>query len=285
MYMYNTIKNPFTNRFVSIYSKLGKNILQNYILLIGGSNISLPLEKTTIPVSTLISESFNYTFNSDLSEDSAYGYIFLHNKENILLKCLVINEETEQFKTNLGIYKETVKPAEFFKECNILKKMGELEIGPKVFNYSIINRTDFKKMLESNYKIFDLDNKSNLLEEKYIDECKKQCINNLEFGIITMEYLKGYNSLLSKKLKDNKIELCPKFNKRIDDMHGEDIRHCDLHSGNVLLSENESDIKIIDFGRSIFVKNTSELNRIAKEKYCKKASSHYPNLDLIKICN
>ena len=44
-------------------------------------------------------------------------------------------------------------------------------------------------------------------------------------------------------MKDIKIELCTKFNKRIDYMHVEDIRHCDLHSGNVLLSEDESDIK------------------------------------------
>ena len=56
-------------------------------------------------------------------------------------------------------------------------------------------------MLECNYKIFDLDNKSKLSDEKYIDECKKQCINNLKFVIITMEYLKGYNSLLSKNWK------------------------------------------------------------------------------------
>ena len=270
--MYNNIKNPITNRNVNINSKLGRNILKNYIKLLGGAEIVSALEKDT-------DEFFDYTFNSDLSEDSAYGYIFIHNKENLLLKCLVINEEPEQFKTNLGIYKETVKPDEFSKECNILTKMGELEVGPKVFNFMIMNREDFKKMLKGNYEIFNLDNKSNLLEEKYID---------LKFGIIIMEYLKGYKPLLIKKLQDNKSNLCPKFNKKIDDMHGEDIRHCDLHSGNVLLSEDKDksfDIKIIDFGRSIFVKNTSESSRIDKEKYCKKASSHYPQMDLIKICN
>ena len=166
--------------------------------------------------------------------------------------------------------------------------MGELEVGPKVVNFMIMDREDFKNMLKGNYEIFNLDNKSNLLEEKYIDNTYKQCINNLEFGIIIMEYLKEYKPLLIKKLQDNKSDLCPKFNKKIDDMHGADIRHCDLHSGNVLLNEDKDksfDIKIIDFGRSIFVKNTSESNRIDKEKYCKKASSHYPKMDLIKICN
>ena len=44
MYQYSKILNPKTNRFVSIYGKLGKNIIQNYIKHLeieGGGNINM----------------------------------------------------------------------------------------------------------------------------------------------------------------------------------------------------------------------------------------------------
>ena len=36
--MYNKIRNPITNRKVSIYSRLGKQILQNYISMSAGGS-------------------------------------------------------------------------------------------------------------------------------------------------------------------------------------------------------------------------------------------------------
>ena len=36
--MYNKIRNPITNRKVSIYSRLGKHILRNYISMLGGGS-------------------------------------------------------------------------------------------------------------------------------------------------------------------------------------------------------------------------------------------------------
>ena len=53
-------------------------------------------------------------------------------------------------------------------------------------------------------------------------------------------------------------------------MHRENIRHCDLHSGNILLSKDDSDIRIIDFGKSIIKEDTPGVHIFEKEKFCKK---------------
>lgn len=283
--MYNIIKNPITNRFVNINSKLGKKILQNYIILLGGSEIPLlEKEKSTISAITSTSEPFNYIFSNKLSEDSGFGYIFLNEDRTLLVKCVVINNKKKQnLKTFLGIYKETVNTHEFIKECNILKKMGEKSIGPKIIDFKIYNRIEFMQMIGDNNKIFNLENKSNLLEDKYIDDSGKVCDNNLEFGIIKMEFLEGYESLNIQKLMSS-IELCENLNSKIDDMHSENVLHCDLHSGNILLSKDDSDIRIIDFGKSIIREDTPGIHRIEKEKFCKNIYSYVSEPKMLEIC-
>ena len=37
--MYDRIRNPETNRYVSIYKPLGKKIIQNYLYIVGGGDV------------------------------------------------------------------------------------------------------------------------------------------------------------------------------------------------------------------------------------------------------
>jgi serine/threonine protein kinase len=174
-------------------------------------------------------------FNLELSEDSAYAYIFNSSDASLIIKCILISSKPLEFKTNMGINKSTLTKEEFRNECDIMEIMGKNDIGPELVLCGIYNKNAFSKRIIDK-EIFQLSDGTNLLDL------------DLEIGYIEMQYLNNYESLSIND--DNEIDLCPIFNRQLNKMHELGYSHCDLHSGNVLINNDNNNIKFIDFGRS-----------------------------------
>lgn len=77
------------------------------------------------------------------------------------------------------------------------------------------------------------------------------------------KYFSTLGSLIDEKKIDKKqvaqgAVLAEKIDKLIDIMHSKGILHGDLHAENIVVSEDLSDVRIIDFGESVLTKDIDE---------------------------
>jgi len=110
-------------------------------------------------------------------------------------------------------------------------------------------------------------NHDNIIKYLSLYKPRKMAYSNcIEFGII-MEYLSGgsLETYLDEKFDDisfkNKKSLMKQILLGIDYLHQNGIIHRDLKPGNILLSEDKTNVRITDFGISIKTNNDTSAKR------------------------
>lgn len=113
--MYDKIKNPITNRYVNIHSKLGKNILKNYINQLGGTNVCGVNPKTN-----RCNKKYPNN-NPEMCEIGATGYC----RKKSSSQPIVLDKDIGQEKKRLlKLIKE--KDAEIHRRKQLLERRKQL---------------------------------------------------------------------------------------------------------------------------------------------------------------
>ena len=242
--MYNYIYNPATNKKVCIYSKLGKNILNSYIIHLIGSAKNDKIEDwddwiLSVKKKHPIFSDTNYKFSENKSKEGDFGIIFLSETSHTLIKLVLLGD----YEFELGILgnrKAFMNIDDWINECNISEVLSNLNIGPKYYGFDILDPNDInlKKFVPPHTKI----------------------------GILKLELLENYENLNNIPITDsNKNIICNNIKNKLYIMHENKMGHCDLHFGNILVNKTTYEVKFIDFGQvkisEIFLGN-DELDRV-----------------------
>ena len=201
-----------------------------------------------------------------LIEDSSYGIFFIKFLKNygiIFRKYILIDENETEFEM-YGVKKKGMKNDKFKNEYIINKILGEKNISAKIFSCKIIDYIEYKKHI-SNSLIIDY-NKEELLNKKF---------KNKKFGYIDMEFLKNHRTISRKDIENKKIK--NKILKKISEIHNLGIRHCDLHLQNIMINNDNEEIKIIDFSNSLRNKkkvSSKKINDLIKEEEIEKCDKY-----------
>ena len=190
--------------------------------------------------------SEDYKFDYLLSSNGDYGVIFKTVKPPyILLKLVIVWTGTDElFNTNYKdisltilspLARSVIKIQEWNSEIDVLQKMSDNDIGPNLISHNL-------------FKAIDI----NLGESR-----QREDGGELKIGVIKMDYLYNFVTLdkFIKKinLDDNKklkSYICDEIINKLREMHKQKLCHGDLHTGNILINEDNFDIKFIDFGSS-----------------------------------
>ena len=225
--MYKYINNPKTNKRVYIYSKLGKKILNSYIIhLIGSAKKDkikdwdewiLSVEKHPIFSDT------NYKFCKHKTNEGDFGIIFLSETSNKLIKLVLLGD----YEFDLGILgcsKAFMNIEDWINECKFSELLSNLKVGPNYYESDILEPDDI------NLKDF--------------------VPPNAKIGIIKLELLENYENLNNIPITDsNKNIICTNIRDKLHIMHENKMGHCDLHYGNILVNKSTYEVKFIDFGQ------------------------------------
>ena len=187
--------------------------------------------------------SEDYKYDEVLSSKGDYGIIFKTDKPKpILLKVVIIWTGTDELFNRMykdiamnifQLPRSVIKIEQWYNEIAVLQKMSENNISPNLIEH-------------------------NLFETIGINLGPPQVDGGiLKMGLIKMEYLYNYITLeeyikkkelnYDKKLKEL---VCEKIINKLKEMHKQKVCHGDLHMGNILINEDDLDIKFIDFGSS-----------------------------------
>ena len=152
-------------------------------------------------------------------------------------------------------------------DCKILK----IENGIKTSIINILDKDYVKKELfkPKDDSIKMLENEIKCLEKLKKTNIVPRIINyDINGGYIIMELINGWQINHYKyKNEIEKIEMMIKVITAVQEIHKNNIIHCDIKLGNIIVS-TDMDIKIIDFGISAI-----DGNNILKGYYSEKYSS------------
>jgi len=189
--------------------------------------------------------------NKILSKKSRYALIFNTSDEEKIVKCVFISPISGlKFIFRSASLEETtkysLKKKEFDNECDKFELMNKYQISPKLHKCMIIGVYHFKNLLSDYKQVFG--NETNF--DKFSE------IENLKIGIIVMENLKKYSTLIDNySMLDywmGKDQIyCKAVQQHLKKMQDETKhKHCDLHFGNILYNKSDDDVKFIDFSKS-----------------------------------
>lgn len=219
--------------------------------------------------------SEDYKFDYILSLNGDYGVIFKTvTPPYTLLKLVIVwTGSDELFNTDYKdisltilspLARSIIKIQEWDSEIDVLQKMSDNNIGPRLIGHNL-------------FKAIDI----NLGESR-----QREDDGELKIGVIKMEYLCNFVTLdkFLKKfdLNDNKklkSYICDEIINKLIKMHKQNLCHGDLHTGNILINEDNFDIKFIDFGSS----QNKEL--IGETVWDKESDCGVSHIEIQKICS
>ena len=223
--MYKYIINPNNNKKVTIYSKLGKKIFNSYLNELKGSGL-YKIENWEEWIISVEKHPFfsdtNYKFSEHKTSEGDFGIIFSNNTDK-LIKLVLLGD----YDFDLGILgssKAFMDNKDWINECKFSELLSNLKVGPKYYEYNILepNEINLKKFVPPNTKI----------------------------GMIKLELLENYENLNNIPITDtNKNIICTNIRDKLHIMHQNNIGHCDLHFGNILVNKSTYQVKFIDFGQ------------------------------------
>lgn len=225
--MYKYINNPETNKRVNIYSKLGKKILNSYIIHLIGSAKNDKIKDWDEWLLSVEKHPFfsdtNYKLSEHKTSEGDFGIIFLSETSHKLIKLVLLGE----YEFDLGIlgYRKAFMDIEdWINECKFSELLSNLNAGPNYYE-------------------------SNILEPDEIN-LKNFVPPDTKIGIIKLELLENYENLNNIPITDsNKNIICTNIRDKLHIMHENKMGHCDLHYGNILVNKSTYEVKFIDFGQ------------------------------------
>jgi hypothetical protein len=229
----------------------------------------------------------------------------------ILIKFSILDKNEFPLKKieippKLRISKQTDKEDDFRKEADLQNtifkttwKRDNLALCPSVISYHSMS-------IEESKLLFDIINTkigSNSIEKDIINYIQSQLINERRLGLIAMEYAENFVLMFDyfNKYKEQKKNIDIAYSLILSNLiilYLEcNIVHCDLHSKNVLISNNiepkkcvfdltNSCSRIIDFGRITKIeKKTDDKDDIYSTTFNEKESIEFIKRILMKIYN
>lgn len=174
-------------------------------------------------------------------------------RDNELFYPLVFSDMREIV---VGI--ENIKSVEkFTNELQIATKMGDLNIGPKIYAGCHFKNMIEKKMLainiheNINIKQFDKESRKYKFISEFLDGLEDSAFN---VGILVMEPLTSGTFKNKCRNRTDTIgsegQKCNQICSKIKEMHDHNIIHNDIHQDNILFNKN-NEPRIIDYGQSL----------------------------------
>ena len=170
-----------------------------------------------------------YEFSEDKTKEGAFGIIFSNNTDTLIKLVLLGDPEVllGDHDTDieiLGSGKAFMYIEDWINECKYSKIFSDLNVGPQYYTDNILepNVINLEKFVPSGTKI----------------------------GMIKLELLGNYENLRTFIITEpNKAEICGNIRKNLMIMHKNNIGHCDLNLGNILVNRLNNEVKFIDFGQ------------------------------------
>jgi|SRR5690554_861590 len=245
------------NKSYKILQKNGKYILNEYLF---GKEKSFIINESIFDLLYFFNEprTINEYFNEKKISDAKIKDVISIFYKNLIGKKILVDYSLKNTVT------ERANQSEFSMNCygSLIseRKHGEVYLVKKEASHSVLKRINISKHPDiiyfKKYKKI-LFNESEILK-KIDHECIIKLLDASFFGnecFIELEFFEGSNLHRLKKniAFQNRLVLIQKILEAYSYLHRNGILHGDIHLENILISENQNDIRLIDFGLAQYV--------------------------------